>query len=59
MRKLLYLAAGLALVTLATTFVSSSNTSTPDATARVSIDELHGSADMNALPAAPMVAEPY
>lgn len=59
MRKLLYLAAGLALVTLATTFVSSSNTSTTDATARVSIDELHGSADMNALPPAPMVAEPY
>jgi hypothetical protein len=59
MRKLLYLAAGLALVTLATTFVSSSNTSTTDASARVSIDELHRSADMNALPAAPMVAEPY
>jgi hypothetical protein len=62
MRKLPYLAAGLAIAILAVTFVGRSNTSATDAArpeARISIDELHRSARMNAPPAAQMVAEPF
>ena len=63
MRKLPYLAAGLAIAILAVTFVGRSNTSATDAgtrpETRISIDELHRTAKMNALPAAQMAAEPF
>jgi hypothetical protein len=63
MRKLLYLAAGVVLTAMAVTFVGKSNTSATDAIetvhSRISIDELHRRADLRALPAAEMVAEPF
>jgi hypothetical protein len=63
MRKLPYLVIGLVLVTLAVTFASRTNPSVTEVTGsgpgRISIDELHRSVNVNALPAAKVDAEPY